>query len=330
MPVGEEWDEDTDDDIFVLENASTPKPKNPCFASTKVKIESEPTYLHGAGVLECSEDVAVESETNTAGASSTGRAAVGADPSPAPPPQLTSTDTQTEAPTVKEEEEDPNQTEGTGVAGQSTSNVNGVEQISRACCTEERVMKQETEVNTQNEDQRTLQNGVTHPLEGDEIAGPSRAPFSPFNNPCVSDAQEQQDQLLELMQETAQERDSLKDEVSRLTCQLQEMQSRLLEPSEINDKRRCSHQASQTLKTEEPAEGIDYKSMFEKAKEKVDELIQEKEALLAATESESCRDQGEERDSDVIALQVDSLMRELDQKHRENDQLHSQVSESGA
>ncbi|XP_034430556.1 MORC family CW-type zinc finger protein 3a isoform X1 [Hippoglossus hippoglossus] len=325
VPVGGEWDEDTDDDIFLLENASTPKPKSPCFALTKVKIEPEPTYLHGVGVLECSDDVAVESEPNTAGASSTGCAAVGADPSPAPPPQLTSTNTQTEAPKVKEEEEDPNQTEGNGVTGQGTSNVNGVEHISRACCTEERVVKQESEVNTQNEHQRNLQNGVTHPLEGDEIAGPSRAPFCPLNNPSVTDIQEQQDQLLELMQETAQERDSLKDEVNRLTCQLQEMQSRLLEPSEINDKRRCSHQASQTLKTEETVEGIDYKSMFEKAKEKVDELIKAKEVLLAATESEPSRDQGEEKDSDEIALQVDSLMRELDQKHRENDQLHSQM-----
>ncbi|XP_053295210.1 MORC family CW-type zinc finger protein 3a isoform X1 [Pleuronectes platessa] len=320
-PVGQEWDDDTDEDIFLLEDVSTPKPKDPCFALTKVKIEPEPTDAGISMVLECRDDVAVESETNTAGESSTGSAAVGADPSPAPPPQMTSTNTQTEAPKVKKEEEDPTQTEGNGVAGPSTSNVNGVEHISRASCNEEGVIKQESEVNTQNDHQRNLQNGVTHPMEGDEIAGPSRAPFSPPNNPSVTDVQEQQDQLLELLQETAQERDSLKDEVNRLTCQLQEMQSRLLEPSEINDKRRWSHQASQTLKTEETVEGIDYKSMFEKAKEKVDELIKEKEALPAATESESSRVQDDEKASDEIALQVDSLMRELDQKHMENEAL---------
>ncbi|XP_060944001.1 MORC family CW-type zinc finger protein 3-like [Limanda limanda] len=319
VPVGEEWDDDTDEDILLLENASTPKPKDPCFALTKVKIEPEPTDAGISMVLEFRDDVAMESEINTAGESSTGTAAAGANPSPAPPPQMTSTNTQTEAPKVKKEEEDPNQTEGNGVTRPSTSNVNGVEHISRACCNEEGVIKQESEVNTQNDHQRNLQNGVTHPMEGDEIAGPSRAPFSPLNNPSVTDVQEQQDQLLELMQETAQERDALKDEVKRLTCQLQEMQSRLLEPSTINDKRRWSHQASQTLMTEETVEGIDYKSMFEKSKEKVDELIKEKEALLAATESEPSRDQGEEKASDEIALQVDSLMRELDQKHMENE-----------
>ncbi|XP_062258830.1 MORC family CW-type zinc finger protein 3a [Platichthys flesus] len=320
-PAGEEWDDDNDEDIFLLEDAGTPKPKDPCFALTKVKIEPEPTDAGISMVLECRNDIAVESQTNTAGESSTRSAAVGADPSPAPPPQMTSTNTQTEAPKVKKEEEDPNQSEGNGVAGPSTSNVNGVEHISPACCNEEGVIKQESEVNTQNDHHRNPQNGVTHPMEGDEIAGPSRAPFSPPNNPSVTDVQEQQDQLLELLQETAQERDSLKDEVNRLTCQLHEMQSTLLEPSEINDKRRWSHQASQTLKTEETVEGIDYKSMFEKAKEKVDELIKEKEALLAATESEPSRDQGEEKASDEIALQVDSLMRELDQKHMENEAL---------
>ncbi|XP_060944504.1 MORC family CW-type zinc finger protein 3-like [Limanda limanda] len=324
VPVGEEWDDDTDEDISLLENASTPKPKDPCFALTKVKIEPEPTDAGISMVLECRDDVAMESETNTAGESSTGSAAAGANPSLAPSPQMTSTNTQTEAPKVKKEEEDPNQTEGNGVTGPSTSNVNGVEHISSACCNEEGVIEPESEVNTQNDHQRNLQNGVTHPMEGDEIAGPSRAPFSPLNNPSVTDVQEQQDQLLELMQETAQERDALKDEVKRLTCQLQEMQSRLLEPSTINDQRQWSHQASQTLKTEETVEGIDYKSMFEKAKEKVDELIKEKEALLAATESEPSRDQGEEKASDEIALQVDSLMRELDQKHMENERLEAQ------
>ncbi|XP_069389488.1 MORC family CW-type zinc finger protein 3a isoform X2 [Paralichthys olivaceus] len=328
VPVGEDDNEDdTDDDIFIVEDVSTPKPKSLCFALNKVKIEPEPTDAGVCKMLECSDDAAVESETNTAGISSTGSAAVGANPSPIPPPQLTSITTQTEAPQVKMEEEDPNQTEGNGITGQSASNVNGVEQVSCACSTEERDIKQESEVNTQNDHEENLQNVVTRPLEGDKIAGPSCAPFSPLYNPSVTEVQGQQDQLLELIQDTAKERDSLKEEVNRLTCQLQEMQMqrRLPEPSEMNEKRRCSHQASQTVKTEETVEGFDYKSMFEKAKQKVDELIKDKEALVAATESKPSPGQDKEKDSDEIALQVDFLMRELDQKHKENEKLHSQM-----
>uniref|UniRef100_A0A8D3B7D6 Uncharacterized protein n=1 Tax=Scophthalmus maximus TaxID=52904 RepID=A0A8D3B7D6_SCOMX len=104
------------------------------------------------------------------------------------------------------------------------------------------------------------------------------------------------------------------------------MQSRLQELSRINVKVTCSDQASQTVKTEE-AEGVnDYKSLFEKAKEKVDELIKDKEASLAAAKRDPSPGQGDEGDIDEIALQVDSLMRELDQRNKERDELRSQVS----
>uniref|UniRef100_A0A8D0AA24 MORC family CW-type zinc finger 3a n=1 Tax=Sander lucioperca TaxID=283035 RepID=A0A8D0AA24_SANLU len=171
-----------------------------------------------------------------------------------------------------------------------------------------------------NQGKQTLQNGVTHHLDSEEDAGPSCSKRdAPLPYPSVTEVQEQQDQLIDLMQATAQERDSFKEQVHTLTCQLQDMQRQLQELSKINVKKECSHQASQTEKTEG---GEDYKSLFEKAKQKVDELIKDKEALLAATEPSTA--QGD--DMDEIALQVDSLIRKLDERNKERDELRSQVS----
>uniref|UniRef100_A0A3B4YTZ4 Uncharacterized protein n=1 Tax=Seriola lalandi dorsalis TaxID=1841481 RepID=A0A3B4YTZ4_SERLL len=101
------------------------------------------------------------------------------------------------------------------------------------------------------------------------------------------------------------------------------MQSRL---SQVNVKKECSHQANQVEETEETQGGNDYKSLFEKAKQKVDELIKDKDALLAAAETKHFNGHGLENDLDDIALQVDCLIREVDQRNKENDELHSQVS----
>uniref|UniRef100_A0A3Q3GN89 Uncharacterized protein n=1 Tax=Kryptolebias marmoratus TaxID=37003 RepID=A0A3Q3GN89_KRYMA len=119
------------------------------------------------------------------------------------------------------------------------------------------------------------------------------------------------------MQDTAQERDSLKQEVQRLTVQLQER-------SLISVKKEHAHQGCQTEDTEGQK---DYKSLFEKAKQKVNELIKDKEALLAASETRASLNTGrdEEQDIDEISLQVGCLVHELDQTTKERDELRSQV-----
>ncbi|XP_038576596.1 MORC family CW-type zinc finger protein 3a isoform X2 [Micropterus salmoides] len=298
-------DDDTDDDIFILETASTPKPKSPCLDLTKVKTEREQSDANFGMLLECSDDAAIDValEANVAG-----MAAVGTSSSPAPPLVVASITTQTEAPKVKQEEWDENQTVMEESAGQS-----GKEDV----C-EQRAVKQESSGDTHSEDvgKQTLQNGVTNHLDSTEKAQPSCADAcdrnsSPLHHPSMIEVQEQQDQLLELMQATAQERDSFKEQVQNLTRQLQEL-------SQISVKKECSHQASQTEETEPEK---DYKSLFEKAKQKVDELIKDKETLLAATETKPSDAQGEEKDIDEIALQVDRLVRELDQRNKERDEL---------
>ncbi|XP_037645921.1 MORC family CW-type zinc finger protein 3-like isoform X2 [Sebastes umbrosus] len=314
-------DDDTDDDISILEAASTPKPKKPDL--TKVKTEQDQSDDSMNRPPSFNDDAAVDdaSETFVAGTGSAGSA----NPSPEPPSEVASSTTQTEVPKVKKEEEDQNQT-----AGQSTSAQTYV--AIGVCSTEQIVIKRESggDAHSENQGKQTLQNGGTHHLDSEEGAGPSCANVgdgndSPLNYPSVTavqEQQEQQDQLLYLMQTTAEERDSFKEQVQILTCQLQDMQSRLQELSQINVKKECSHQASQT---EEPEGGKDYKGLFEKAKQKVDELIKEKELLLAATETKPSTARGEEKDIDEIALQVDCLMRELDERNNERDELRSQL-----
>ncbi|XP_039674451.1 MORC family CW-type zinc finger protein 3a isoform X1 [Perca fluviatilis] len=325
---GDDDDDDTDDDICILEAVSDPRPKKPDIDLNKVKTEQEQSDANVSMLMECSDDAAVEdtSEMNVAGTGLARSAAVATSPSPVPSTGVTSSTTQTEVPKVKQEEEDQNQTQVEAKAGQSTSNERGREQSSGVdmgvCSVEQQsVIKQESgDAHSENRGKQTLQNGVMRHLDGEEDAGPSCSKRdSPLPYPSVTEVQEQQDQLIDLMQATAQERDSFKEQVHTLTCQLQDLQSQLQELSQINVKKECSHQASQTEITEE---GEDYKSLFEKAKQKVDELIKDKEALLAATEPSTA--QGD--DMDEIALQVDSLIRKLDERNKERDELRSQLN----
>ncbi|XP_035532911.1 MORC family CW-type zinc finger protein 3a [Morone saxatilis] len=309
-------DDDTDDDIFILETGSTPKPQK-SFDLAKVKTEKEQS---DAGLLlECSDEAALDaaSKTNAAGTGCAESAAVGTAPSPAPPGKVASTTTQTELIKVKEEE-DQYQTEGKEREGGSSD----------MDCVEQGVVKQKSSGDSHGENQgkQNLQKKVTDYQDSEDDAGPSGVDAigaqNSLHHPSMMDVQEQQDQLLELMQATAQERDSFKEQVHKLTCQLQDVQKRLQERSQINVKKECYHQACQTEETEG---GKDYKSLFEKAKQKVDELIKDKEAQLATTETKPGSAPDEEEHIDEIALQVDRLVRQLDRITKERDELRSQV-----
>lgn len=311
VPVVDD-DADTNDDILILENASTPKPEKSDFDSSAIK--TEPEQCDVGMLLECSDDVALDAalETTVAGMGSAGSATVETSPSPATRKVVSST-TQTEVPKVKKEDEDLNQTEE---RKQSSA-------LDRNFCFDEGRIKQESrgDAHSENQEKQTLQKEVTHRLDSDDVTG-SYFVDSPPHYSSMIEVQQQQDQLLELMQATAQERDSFKEQVHTLACQLQEAQKRLQELSQINVKRECSHIASQT------EEGVDYKSLFEKAKQKVDKLIKDKRALLTTTETKPSAVQGVEKDIDDIAQQVDCLVRELDQSNKERDKLRSQVSVS--
>ncbi|KAK2839889.1 hypothetical protein Q5P01_013629 [Channa striata] len=302
MPV-DRSDDDTDDEIFILEDLCTAKPINPGFDLTKVKTEQQQSDTNVNLLLKCGDDAAVDVTlgTDAAGTRFSGSPAVGTSPSPAPPQEVATATTQTEIPKLKKEEED---------------------QI----WTDERVVNNTSNKDAQsvNQDERASQNEGSH-LESNEAAGPFCADAcdeknSLSHNPGIIELQTQQDQLLDLMQATAQERDIFKEQVHKLTCQLQDMQNRV--QCQVDVKKECSSQASQTEETPE-TQREDYKSLFEKAKKKIDELITEKENLVIETKPISGRE--EEKDSDEIALQVDCLLRELDQTKKEKDELRSQL-----
>ncbi|KAM8856896.1 MORC family CW-type zinc finger protein 3a [Synchiropus picturatus] len=166
-------------------------------------------------------------------------------------PQLSSATTQTEVPVVKEESAEAH---GAAEGG--------------AECSGGRV---------ENPPGTSLQKGVGC-ADARSESGPS----------ChLEELQSQQDQLLDLMTATAKERDQYKEEVHRLTCQLQELQ------------------ASVQVKTETvpPEEQMDYKSLLEKANQKVDELIQEKQTSTELLERGT-------REREDLQAQVDQLEEE--------------------
>ncbi|XP_061647948.1 MORC family CW-type zinc finger protein 3a isoform X2 [Phyllopteryx taeniolatus] len=83
----------------------------------------------------------------------------------------------------------------------------------------------------------------------------------------------------------------------------------------------CLHQSSQT---EETLPDKDYKSLFEKAEEKIHQLVSSRADLLETARIKPSATQAEE-DLGNITWQVDSLVRELDQRTMERNQLRSQL-----
>uniref|UniRef100_A0A1A8IWA9 MORC family CW-type zinc finger 3b n=1 Tax=Nothobranchius kuhntae TaxID=321403 RepID=A0A1A8IWA9_NOTKU len=288
-------DDDNDDDndeIVIVETSSTPKPQKPAPSIAKIKKEEEAaSELATSMLLECTDDAAVDfsSEDTAAG----------------PSTRVVNTSTQTAASKVKLETESQSQPGG---REKGCSNNGAMLDNTDTPVLQQQTLKQENGESSQSGNQReqSLSNGVTH-MEN-EIAEPSYAPLFPD----ISAVQKQQDQLLELMQDTAQERDSLKEEVQRLNTRLQER---------VSVKSECSHQACQTEVQK------DYRSLFEKAKKKVHDLVKDKEFLSNADDISTGANAapGEEPDVQEISLQVGGLVRELDQREKKMDELRSKL-----
>ncbi|XP_072253030.1 MORC family CW-type zinc finger protein 3a [Leuresthes tenuis] len=304
-------DSDTDDDLLILETASTPKPKQPAFNPNNVKAEKDESEIHATMLLECSDDAAMDVASETT-------AEVSAPVAASHPADTVTTTTQTNVSIVKQEG-DQNKSQGK----QSAASRNGVAEQNSDMDT--RSLKQEDggEFHREDRGEQAAQNGVTD-MERDEVAGPSYAYPSSNQYPSIIEVQKQQDQLMELMQDTAHERDCFKDQVQKLTSQLQDMQNRLTQLSQLNVKKEGSHQACQTEGT---VQEKDYKSLFEKAKQKVNDLIKDKETLIAAAETKASVSNAadEERDIDEISLQVGCVVQELDERTKERDELRSKL-----
>lgn len=323
VPVVRNDDDDTDDDIVILENASTPKPQQSGPDSKKAKLEKEQSDVEISMLLECTDDAAVDDTPGVEGADCAVNTDRRTGSSLTNPPRMACSTTQTEVPKVKQEVSSQNPTEMEPREAQATGakNMSGQRSDPGSCDDDERVFKQESQGDndTAAQGQKLLLNGVG----SGEKAGPSHANASTTHYPAhfhnLNEVQEQQDRLLELMQDTAKERDALKEQVHKLTCQLQDI-------SCVSVKKECSHQTSQTEDTEQR----NYRSLFEKAKQKVDELIEltkDKEALILTADREATPTAapGQSDDDDGIGRKVESLVRRLAQTNKEVDELRSQV-----
>jgi len=110
-------DSDTDDDLLILETASTPKPKQPVLNPNIVKAEKDESEIHATMLLECSDDAAMDVTSETT-------AEVSAPVATSHPPDTVNTTTQTNVSIVKQEE-DQNKSQGKQSAALSASS-NGV------------------------------------------------------------------------------------------------------------------------------------------------------------------------------------------------------------
>lgn len=290
-------DDETDDDLVIVEGASTPKPKSP-LALPRIKTEQVDDCDVNM-LLECSDDAAVDDPPETAGSSTS-----------AVPPEVANITTQTELPKimVKEEKTDEKRLK----QGQNEEEHRASSKsVGPDTC--ERSMKEE------NLSQPVCNGAISNQDSNDNI-NPSSANVAGRQSPSLlcpnmPEMQKQQDQVPKLMQE----RDSLKEQVNQLLSQLQEMQRRVDVP-QVSVKK--EHEGDDTGETPDT---MDYKILFENAKQKIKELIKDKEALLASAAAKPSTDQGDDKGIDEIALQVDYLMRELDESHKEKERLQAQL-----
>ncbi|XP_051564447.1 MORC family CW-type zinc finger protein 3a isoform X2 [Myxocyprinus asiaticus] len=291
-----------DDDVVIVETNSTPRP--PTFDLAKVKSE-ERTMDDVPGLyMECSDQASIE----TPATESTKKAAV--DPSTSNGQASITTQTECGVTVKKEEEQQRRKGEGEIKGKETENNATRMEQSA----TEVEYMKdKDTGLNELIKD--TMDIDRCHSADGE-------------SRPKIGLEDE-----ADLLEATAQKRDAFKENTQFLTLQLEQKESKLLK---LTVKKENSDQSTQTDLLEEQ----DYKTLFQETTQQIevlrkenDELKQKEERLLqmksekAANNHVFCdgiKSQGEGQSQSVddeMALQVDFLLRELDQRNTECDEL---------
>lgn len=299
-----------DDDLIIMESTITPKSEEIGFESITVKMESDQSnmdMLHECGGSGIHDDSTVRYLAGTVSRELETSSNTGA---------ITMCNTtQTEIFKVKEELQSQN-------VGEMSPNQ--VDNLGNSFCVKQPLGEQEIHDRTQGDnpeipEMQKIQKWVTHPSEGINANG-STIRSSPQHFLNMAEPQETQQQLQVALQTAAQERDSLKEQVQALTVQLQETRDRLTELRDSTVKKECSHQLSQT------EDGKNYKHLFIKVKQKIDELIKDNTFTPTTTPSEPSAVQGEEIDFNDVVQPVEFLIQELEQRKKERDELRSQVS----
>ncbi|XP_033987670.1 LOW QUALITY PROTEIN: MORC family CW-type zinc finger protein 3-like [Trematomus bernacchii] len=241
-------DDDTDDDICIVEWACIPKP-NLNVDLTKVKTEAEQSDADVGMLMECIGDAALDNgpEINAAGTSSIASAAVGTSTSTAPPTEVSTSTTQIT---------NQIQTEGEERVELSTSNKSDITKPSGVCSVEQSVTKEESSGDTtKRPDQNRVQcheclrwRKLPDGIDSDKLPEKWYCHLNPdpqFRS-CKAE-QEPVDSDDKVSDGVTHHEDSEEKAVPSyhsLTCQLPDAQSRLQEL--ISVKKESSNQASQT------------------------------------------------------------------------------------
>lgn len=290
-------DSDTDDDLVIVEGASTPKPKtNQPLVKVKTEEEIEVNML-----LECSDDAAVDNPPETAQSESSAKD----NRASAAPHAVASSTTQTDASKINIKKEKTG-----GESTDKSKNVNNqAESMFKIRVVKEEDIYTEPEHNGIDQAGNDTENSSDDDKDDDDVSG-SRSPS--VLPSYVPERQIRVDQVSEARQET----DSPIEQAQQLQSQPDASRVEIKNEEDLIR----SHQPDK-----ERQDPLDYKTMFENARTKINELIKDKETLLAAAEVKSSTNQGDDKTMDEIALQVDRLMRELDKRNKERDTLLTQL-----
>ncbi|XP_056321411.1 MORC family CW-type zinc finger protein 3a [Danio aesculapii] len=331
-------DSSEDDDIVIDEVHSTPRPKPSTFDLSKVKTEVNNSDNAIELFMECNDQASVDTETeDTRKGPSTSEG-------------QTSTTTQTECLIIKKEEDQQTQKKETEIKKEENKNdPRAIKQSPGEV--EGGTIKESMEVNTCSSSEVSRTNPDAIPKENSlsleqqtksdilnqgsrQSSSTSLFPNREIDILPTSEAQKQQDNLLEILEATAQERDNFKEKVLEKEIQL----------LKLSIKKDHSHQSIQT----DPSE--DYKTLYlqasqsiQKLTEERDELKMKEEALLKGkaekeAQDKVCRErltaESEGHSStanafadadDEMAYQVDFLLRELDTRNTECQELRCKL-----
>ncbi|XP_067300066.1 MORC family CW-type zinc finger protein 3a isoform X2 [Pseudorasbora parva] len=323
----DETSSDSGDDVVIVETNSTPRPKPLTFDLTKVKTE-ENTSKDAPGLhMECSDHASIEAEATRKATVETSTLNV-----------QTSITTQTEHLIVKTEDQEIKREEIENDARRMEPSADPVEvercssaEISRLNCTKLEGTIKENRISFE----QHPKSDVEHP----EGMTPTTSKTSLFSGIEIDlmpthEAQKQQDNLLNLLEATAQERDELREQVREKDIELLKLnkdyshQSIQTDPTEEQHYKTLHLQATQHIKklTEEKDELKKKEEMllqFKAEKEAQDELRCGQ--LKAEGEGHSSTTNDFENVDDEMALQVDFLLRELDKRNTECNELRSKM-----
>ncbi|XP_016388945.1 MORC family CW-type zinc finger protein 3-like isoform X3 [Sinocyclocheilus rhinocerous] len=323
------------DDVVIDETHSTPRPKP--FDLSKVKMEKKTSEDAPGLYMDCSDQASMETEN-------TGKETMEASTSSG----QTSITTQTERFIVKAEKDEQIRKEEGEIKKEETEN--DARRMEQSATKVESRKSNDTEIPMEIERYNSVKVSRPNLEEIEEIPKENKISFEQHAKSDVEnqegmtstskaslfsdieidlmptrEAQKQQDNLLDLLEATAQERDEFRE-------QAQEKEIKLLN---LTIKKDCSHQSIQT----DPSEEQHYKALYLQATQSINELTQERdelkvkqEVLLQSKAEKEAQDEAknEEHSSttsifenvdDEMALQVDFLLRELDNRNTECNEL---------